>query len=188
MAIVPEGISPDDITPDDITPDAKDWTWVVHQPCPECGYDSADVDREQVAPMILDNAASWQLVLARSEVRRRPSPGRWSPLEYACHIRDVFRIYDYRLGLILDTDDPTYPNWDQDKTAIEERYDEQDAATVAHELQVAADQIASRFAAVRDEQWSRTGNRSDGARFTVDTFARYLLHDVVHHIHDVSES
>ena len=37
------------------------------------------------------------------------------------------------------------------------------------------------------DQWSRTGNRNDGARFTIDTFARYLLHDVVHHIYDVSE-
>ena len=169
-----------------IVPDDKDWTWVVHQPCPECGYDSAKVTRAQVAPMILDSAASWQRVLARGDVRQRPTVDRWSPLEYACHIRDVFRIYDYRLGLILDTDDPTYPNWDQDKTAIDEHYDEQDAAVVADELQAAADQIASRFAAVRDEQWSRTGNRSDGARFTIDTFARYLLHDVVHHVHDVN--
>ena len=177
MAIVPDGITPDD----------KDWTWVVHQPCPECGYDAVHITHERVAPMILDNAASWRQVLARDDVHQRPTIDQWSPLEYACHIRDVFRIYDYRLSLILSTDDPTYPNWDQDKTAIDERYDEQDATVVADELQAAADQIASRFAAVHGDQWSRTGNRSDGARFTIDTFARYLLHDVVHHIYDVSE-
>ena len=171
-----------------IVPDDKDWTWVVHQPCPECGYDAAHITHDRVAPMILDNAASWQQVLARDDVRQRPRIDRWSPLEYACHIRDVFRIYDYRLSLILNTDDPTYPNWDQDKTAIDERYDEQDATVVADELQAAADQIASRFAGVHGDQWSRTGNRSDGAHFTIDTFARYLLHDVVHHIYDVSES
>src|SRR5687768_10348018 len=165
------------IVPDDITPDEKDWTWVVHEPCPECRYDAAHITHERVAPMILDNAASWQQVLARDDVRQRPTVGRWSPLEYACHIRDVFRIYDYRLNLILSSDDPTYPNWDQDKTAIDERYGEQDATVVADELQAAADQIASRFAAVHGDQWSRTGNRSDGAHFTIDTFARYLLHD-----------
>jgi hypothetical protein len=33
--------------------------------------------------------------------------------------------------------------------------------------------------------WSRTGARSDGARFTVDSFARYMIHDPVHHLHDV---
>ena len=174
------------ITPDGITPDDKDWTWVVHERCPECGYDAAGITHEQVAPTIRANAAAWQRVLARDgDVRRRPAPDRWSPLEYACHVRDVFRIYDYRLGLILDTDDPTYPNWDQDETALAERYGAQDPVVVAGEVQAAADQIASRFASVRDDQWSRTGNRSDGARFTVDTFARYFLHDIVHHIYDV---
>ena len=29
------------------------------------------------------------------------------------------------------------------------------------------------------------GSRSDGAHFSVDSFARYLIHDPVHHLHDV---
>ncbi len=36
------------------------------------------------------------------------------------------------------------------------------------------------------DQWQRSGTRSNGDRFTVDTFARYHLHDLVHHAHDVS--
>jgi len=32
----------------------------------------------------------------------------------------------------------------------------------------------------------RTGRRSDGAEFTVDTFARYFVHDPIHHLHDVA--
>jgi hypothetical protein len=39
---------------------------------------------------------------------------------------------------------------------------------------------------VAEEQWLRTGTRSDGARFTVESFARYLIHDPVHHLHDVT--
>ncbi len=35
-------------------------------------------------------------------------------------------------------------------------------------------------------QWQRTGTRSNGDAFTVDTLARYHLHDLVHHAHDVS--
>ena len=31
------------------------------------------------------------------ELRRRPDPATWSTLEYACHVRDVFRLYDERL-------------------------------------------------------------------------------------------
>ena len=83
---------------------------------------------------------------------------------------------------MLTEDDPTYLNWDQDATAIDERYGEQDPAVVTTDLTAAAEQLATRFDGVRGEQWSRTGNRSDGARFTIDTFARYLVHDIVHHI------
>ena len=30
--------------------------------------------------------------------------------------------------------------------------------------------------------------RTDGAHFTVDTFARYFVHDPVHHVADVEEN
>ena len=50
----------------------------------------------------------------------------------------------------------------------------------------AASQLADSFAAVRPEQHARPGTRSDGARFTVETFARYLIHDPVHHLWDVT--
>jgi hypothetical protein len=41
------------------------------------------------------------------------------------------------------------------------------------------------FRGLTPAQWERTGARSDGARFSVDSFARYLIHDPVHHLHDV---
>jgi hypothetical protein len=110
----------------------------------------------------------------------------WSPLEYACHVRDVFVLFDRRLALMLDEDDPLFANWDQDETAVAERYHEQDPVTVAAELQDAAETVAASFAAVRPEQRDRRGRRSDGAVFTVETFGRYFVHDPVHHLDDVS--
>jgi len=35
-------------------------------------------------------------------------------------------------------------------------------------------------------QWDRPGRRSDGLVFTILTLARYHLHDVEHHLFDVS--
>ena len=49
-----------------------------------------------------------------------------------------------------------------------------------------AEQLAASFDSVSGDQWQRPGRRSDGAVFTVDTFSRYLLHDVVHHGWDVT--
>lgn len=167
------------------TPDDKDWTWVLDRPCPECGFDTSTVDVGRVGAMVRENASIWQSVLARSDVRDRPEPDTWSPLEYACHVRDVLRIYLERLDLMLTEDGPHYPNWDQDATAIEDRYDRAEPAAVAAELTRAAAALADRFDEVAPDQYARTGFRSDGASFTIDTFARYFIHDPVHHLWDV---
>jgi hypothetical protein len=140
-----------------------------------------------VAGLIRDNAASWRPLLDRPGVAERPSPDRWSALEYACHVRDVFRVYDGRLALMLAEDDPTFPNWDQDASAIDDRYGEQDPSTVVDEVEAAGATIADAFDRVADGARGRTGTRSDGAHFTIDTFARYMIHDPVHHIHDVQQ-
>ena len=168
-----------------ITPDTKDWTWVLRRPCPECGFDARRFPRERVGALLRDNVAAWRAMLAtRADIRRRPDPRVWSPLEYACHVRDVFRLYAYRLDLMMTRDGPTYPNWDQDATAVAGRYVEQDPAVVAVELAAAGEALAAAFDAVGGAQWERTGFRGDGADFTIESFARYLLHDPVHHLHD----
>jgi hypothetical protein len=171
-----------------IVPDDKDWTWVLARACPECGFDATVVAPETVAPLLRANAASWLEVLGRpvEEVRRRPAENRWSPLEYACHVRDVCVLYRARLDLMLREDDPLYPNWDQDVTAVEQRYGEQDPSVVAVQLRDAADGLAGDFEGVHGEQWRRPGRRSDGARFDIAGFSRYLLHDPVHHLFDVT--
>ena len=87
---------------------------------------------------------------------------------------------------MLREDDPLYPNWDQDVTAVEERYGEQDPAVVSAQLVEAAGGLADAFDGVRGEQWLRPGRRSDGARFNIAGFSRYLLHDPVHHLCDVT--
>ncbi len=170
----------------EIVPDTKDWTWVLQRPCDECGLDTGAVAREDVPGMVRANAAEWPRVLTRQDVRQRPAPEVWSPLEYGCHVRDVFRRFDERLELMLITEDPHFPNWDQDATAIADRYAEQDPAAVAGELAAAAETIAARFEGVTGDAWQRTGVRSDGARFTVESLARYFIHDPVHHLHDVT--
>jgi hypothetical protein len=169
-----------------IVPDAKDWTWVLERPCPDCGLDTRALARADVPGLLRANAQAWPAVLAAPGARHRPDLGTWSPLEYGCHVRDVFRRFDGRLVLMLTEDGPLFPNWDQDATAIEDRYAEQDPATVAADLLSAAATLADRFDGVSGDQWQRTGARSDGARFTVETFARYFIHDPVHHLHDVT--
>ena len=118
--------------------------------------------------------------------RLRPSPAKWPVLEYGCHVRDVLRLYEQRLALMLTQDGPQFPNWDQDATAAEDRYGEQDPVLVAGELATAAEVIAAHFDDLAPGQWQRTGSRSDGADFTIESFGRYFIHDPVHHLYDVT--
>jgi hypothetical protein len=171
-----------------ITPDTKSWTWVLDERCPECGVDTREIAPEAVAGLVRRTVPRWRAVLEGESPGRRTRPDSWSPLEYACHVRDVYRRYDERLALMLTSDDPSFPDWDQDATAVADGYGEQDPATVADELAAAAEVLAAAFAAVSGEQWERTGERSDGARFTVATFARYFVHDPLHHLYDVTGS
>lgn len=169
-----------------ILPDTKDWTWVIGRPCPDCGYDAAEFRDAEIADAIRISTAVWPAVLAAPGVRDRPNDSTWSALEYGAHVRDVLRLYRARLALMMESDDPLYPNWDQDATAAAERYNEQDPAVVSHEISDAAAALAADFASLRDADWSRPGRRGDGAAFTVTTFSRYLLHDLVHHAWDVT--
>ena len=172
-------------TPAPIEPDDKDWTWVLDRPCPECGFDASAVDPRRLGDAVRATLPRWDAALAGVDARQRPEPTVWSHLEYGAHVRDVFRVFVERLRLMLAQDDPQFANWDQDATAIADRYDLQDPAVVAGELASAAEAIAADFDAVPDDAWGRPGRRSNGSVFTVETLGVYFLHDVVHHLHDV---
>jgi len=167
--------------------DDKDWTWVLDDLCPECEFEVRHFPRRQISALIRSSVAEWLSILQADEanLRRRPRPDRWSALEYAAHVRDVFELYDYRLGLMLAEHGPHYPNWNQDEAAIEKDYAGSDPAQVGVELLAAGERLAGHFEQIADEDWQRPGYRSDGAVFTVETFARYFIHDPQHHLHDV---
>jgi hypothetical protein len=174
------------VTREPIEPDTKDWTWVVSRPCPECGFDAAAVHHTDVADHIRSDAVDWVSRLSEPDVRTRPQPTVWSTLEYGCHVRDVHRIFNHRVQLMLAEDEPRFPNWDQDETAIADDYAAQDPATVATELLDAAGIVADTYTNVPTDAWSRRGLRSNGSEFTIATIAIYHLHDIAHHAYDVS--
>lgn len=169
-------------------PDGKDWTWVLDRPCPECGFDAGSIVAADFGRLTRENVAALLARIDAPDAAHRPTPQVWSPLEYACHVRDVCRVFGARLGLMRGSTDPLFANWDQDDTALAERYWEQDAATVRTELAEEAERFAADLDTIAEAELHRPGRRSNGSVFTVDTLARYFLHDLVHHVHDVRAS
>lgn len=169
----------------EIVPDTKDWTWVLERPCPECGLAAGEVDPRGVIDAVPEQVTFWRTVLVHPDARRRPTPGVWSPLEYACHVRDVYDVFAARVAVALDEDAPVFPSWDQDEAAVAGAYGEQHPLAVADELTARADLMVAALARVREADWGRAAERSNGSHFTIATLVQYFLHDVVHHEHDV---
>jgi hypothetical protein len=174
-----------DPVPSGIIPDTKNWTWVLERRCNDCGFDASTFDPTRTGSALRLVTDAWVTVLSTPGMATRTREGFWSPLEYGCHVRDVYRRFHERLDLMLDSVDPAFENWDQDATAREDRYDLQDPATVSDELRQSGFALGDRFDSVRPDQWERRGFRSDGSVFTVGSLARYLMHDPVHHLWDV---
>jgi hypothetical protein len=166
-------------------PDGKDWTWVLDARCPECGFQASEVDPGTIGRTVRELLPRWHAVLSRPAAGVRSDPLVWSPLEYGCHVRDVFTIFADRAELMLQQQAPSFANWDQDETALTERYWSQEPAAVAAQLSAVGQRAADTFDSVGQDQWQRTGLRSNGSRFTVETLGQYFLHDIVHHLHDV---
>ncbi|HEU5486792.1 MAG TPA: DinB family protein [Microlunatus sp.] len=168
-------------------PDVKDWTWTLTRRCEQCGLAAGEVEVDEVPERAFVAGEEWVAILRSSPaVNARPEPTVWSPLEYGAHVRDVYRLFDARTAMMLAEDEPTFANWDQDETAIDERYADQDPELVAEELEAAALAYVTRLRALRPDQLERRGRRSDGSVFTVATLSQYFLHDVIHHLWDVT--
>jgi S-DNA-T family DNA segregation ATPase FtsK/SpoIIIE len=158
--------------------------------CDECGYDYNEVARDEVAPRIRAFGDRYRRLLGGRDdeaLRLRPSPEVWSPLEYTCHLRDVFRTQTDRIRLALEQDTPRFASMRREERVAEERYNEQDVETVLGELAAAADELARCFESLDDAAWLRKGIYSypTEAVRTVEWIGVHTIHEGEHHLMDV---
>lgn len=118
--------------------------------------------------------------------RQRPTTGVWSPLEYACHVRDVLLVQRERVLLARQVDRPTPAPMGRDARADLDGYAEQDPVSVARQLGDAAEL----FENVLDrlgEDWDRTMiyNYPEPTERSLRWVAVHTLHELVHHRRDV---
>lgn len=168
--------------------ESKSWAWVNERRCDECGFDAAATDHREVAGIVRRNSDDWSRLLAADPalLLARPDEHTWSPLEYACHVRDVLDLLRYRFERTLAEDHPVFEDWHPDDRAAAGDYTaEHDPATVCDAIVRNADRVVELATAMSDDGWARRGTRADGLEFTNAWLATYLAHDVVHHVWDV---
>jgi DinB superfamily len=158
--------------------------------CDECGFVYDAVERDAIPEALRALAVRYQAVLADTGVsvlRAHPRTGMWSALEYSCHVRDVFRVQRERVQLAIAEDQPTFASMRREERVVEERYNGQPPAQVAHEITGAAASLARLLESLDDDDWQSTGiyNWPERRVRTVEWIGRHTIHEGEHHLQDI---
>jgi hypothetical protein len=158
--------------------------------CRDCGFVYARGRNETLA-WLRSDARSFVAQFSTFDdagARRRPAPDVWSPLEYACHVRDVLRIQTDRVGQAQDEHEPTFAPMGREERAVNDHYNEQDPAVVAGEIAAAADAFIAALEKLDDAGWARTGiyNYPEPAPRDMEWIASHTVHELYHHRLDIT--
>jgi hypothetical protein len=161
----------------------------VTQHCQECGftYDltqagtaSKDIRGQvaEVAAILRDNAL---------DLRSRRQPDTWSPLEYACHLRDVLLVQRERVLAARRADGHECPPMGRDERVEHDGYAEQEPEDVARQLADAAQLLGNVLDRLAVDDWERTVvyHFPETHQRSLRWVAVHTLHEARHHLLDI---
>lgn len=162
--------------------------------CEECGFQWSSVSAANGADALRSLGRRYQAPLTRflagedadALVRQRPSDDTWSVLEYAVHVRDVLRVWNWGVKQAVNEDGFVFPraDIDQDKTAVDAAYNAQDRLTTAAEIAESAERFATRAEKLSPEEWRHTAV-FDPDTVTVEWMVGKAAHEGHHHLLDI---
>ena len=157
--------------------------------CAECGFSYDESAARGAAGQIRAGAGELAAILTGGQPRlaARREPGRWSPLEYACHVRDMLLVQRERLLLARRLERPVAEPMGRDERAELDGYDGQDPADVARQLADAAQMFAADLDRLGERDWDRTliYTYPERAERSLGWLAVHTVHEVRHHLLDV---
>jgi hypothetical protein len=141
------------------------------------------MERDTLGAQLMQSAQSWRNFLMEADdpyLRTAPAPGIFSPAQYGAHVRDILRVYGDRILIMLEEDDPVFPQFHPDNHLGRKE--------LADDLEAQAHRLATILDELEPEQWSLTMIRNGGAdgvyKFTVAGLASYAVHEAHHHLLD----
>jgi len=158
-------------------------------PCQECGYDYESLSRTEilaVVPVMAGEHGKLLRSVSAERLRAHTRPGSWSPLEYACHVRDVLRVQHDRVLLSQSEEMPRFASMRRDERAVEERYNEQDPVAVGAAIAAAGSELTRTLEALDDAGWERAGVYPwpEPEIRTVLWIGQRTAHELAHHLFD----
>jgi DinB family protein len=113
--------------------------------------------------------------------KRRPSPGRWSAHEHACHLAAVQPMFFQRLALMLEQDHPSIRPYLPEREHSPDALLEVDLDEALGRFQRERAELVSRLRGLRPEDWSRTAEHGEYSHYSVFILFRHaVMHDMLH--------
>ncbi|MDM3975439.1 DinB family protein [Mycobacterium marseillense] len=121
------------------------------------------------------------------DVRSRSHPDVWSPLEYACHLRDVLLVQRERVLAARRTSGSDCAPMGREERAEHDGYNEQDPADVARQLADAAALFSNVLARLSGDDWDRTViyHYPETHERSLRWVAVHTVHELQHHLLDI---
>lgn len=158
--------------------------------CEECGYeydlDAAAQAGDDIGVAVAE-LAGLMATTDRQTLVQQTRPGVWSPLQYACHVRDVLLTQRERVLLARRANVPEARSMGRDERALHDGYAEQDPIDVAEELTVAARLLVNTLDRLDPKDWERriVYTWPERCERTLRWLAAHTLHEARHHLLDV---
>ncbi|POX53149.1 hypothetical protein C3489_16610 [Streptomyces sp. Ru71] len=157
--------------------------------CAECGFEYDLALAPSVPGLALEHAERYAALLEADApaLGRRPAPGVWSPLEYACHVRDVLLVQRERALAALRRDTPVAESMGREERVEHDGYGLQQPADVARQLGDAALLFGQVLARLSPGGWERTlvYTYPERAERSLRWLAVHTLHELRHHLLDM---
>lgn len=120
----------------------------------------------------------------------QPTPGRWSALEYAGHVRDVLLMLRDRMVVGMVEDEPEFKPMYRDQRVDEGLYAADTVETMTAELAVATALFTRLFGAVPPDDLQRSVRYGfpDPEHRTLLWMGQQAVHEVEHHGTDIAEN
>ena len=157
--------------------------------CGECGF-SGQLEPAGLQATLRDApslfSAALPVTAGADRVRRRPTPGVWSSLEYVAHTRDAVAWYEERIRSVLNQTGVTLEGFDWDEACEARRYRDEDPKEALAGLDAACVSLAGLLAGLDDADWATSGvGSADGGPRSVHLLAQRAAHELRHHLVDV---
>ena len=116
-----------------------------------------------------------------SYVKRRPSPGKWSAHEHACHLARVEPIFGVRLDEMLSAAHPVISPYNPNTSEPEDILLGMDLEKALTDFAEGRKQLVQRLRELTPDEWQKQGEHGEYNHYSIFIMLRHLaMHDLHH--------